>query len=45
VGMAAGFLLYPLLKILTGRFREVTIGQGVFAAASLLFFAYFPYGG
>ncbi len=44
VGMAAGFILHPLLKLLTGRFREITIGGAVFAAASLLFFVYHPYG-
>ncbi len=45
VGMAAGFILHPLLKCLTGRPREITIGGLIFAFASLLFFINFPYGG
>lgn len=44
VGMAAGFVVHPLLKLLTGRARETSAGGWVFAAASLLFFACFPYG-
>ncbi len=44
VGMAAGFVMYPLLKLLTGRVRETSLGAWIFAAASLLFFVYFPYG-
>jgi AGZA family xanthine/uracil permease-like MFS transporter len=43
VGMAAGFLLYPLLKLLTGRVKDVSAGGIIFAGASLLFFLCFPY--
>jgi adenine/guanine/hypoxanthine permease len=43
VGMTAGFVLYPLLKLLTGRAREVKAGLWVLAGVSLLFFVFYPY--
>ncbi len=44
VGMTAGFLLYPLFKLLTGRAREVGTGLWVLGALSLLFYIFYPYG-
>jgi AGZA family xanthine/uracil permease-like MFS transporter len=43
VGMTAGFVSYPLLKLLTGRAREVTRGMWVLGGLSLLFFAVLPH--
>ena len=43
VGMTAGLLLYPLLKVTTGRGREVPAAMWLLAALSLLFFAMYPY--
>jgi len=43
VGMTAGLLSYPLLKILSGRVREVAPGMWVLAAMSLCFFLFYPY--
>lgn len=43
VGMTAGLLLYPLLKVSTGRAREVPAAMWLLAALSLLFFAVYPY--
>jgi AGZA family xanthine/uracil permease-like MFS transporter len=43
VGMTAGFVTYPLFKLLTGRVREVRAGMWVLAALSLLFFAVSPH--
>ncbi|HVP06629.1 MAG TPA: NCS2 family permease [Candidatus Acidoferrum sp.] len=43
-GMAAGFVLYPLFKILTGRFHELPHGIWVLFAISLLLFIFYPYG-
>jgi len=43
VGMTAGLLLYPLLKLLTGRGREVPAPLWVLAALSLLFYVVYPY--
>jgi AGZA family xanthine/uracil permease-like MFS transporter len=43
IGMTAGFVVYPILKVLSGKWREVKPGLWVLAALSLLFFAFFPY--
>jgi AGZA family xanthine/uracil permease-like MFS transporter len=43
VGMTAGFVTYPLFKLLTGRVREVRAGMWVLAALSLLFFVVSPH--
>lgn len=43
IGMTAGFLAYPILKVLSGRRQEVSWGAWVLAAISLLFFVYYPY--
>ncbi len=43
IGMTAGFVLYPLMKALAGRIREVPAGLWILAAISALFFVYYPY--
>jgi AGZA family xanthine/uracil permease-like MFS transporter len=43
VGMTAGLLLHPLLKVATGRGREVPAAAWVLAALSLLFYLVYPY--
>jgi AGZA family xanthine/uracil permease-like MFS transporter len=43
VGMTAGFVLYPLCKIVAGRWREITPGLWVLALLSLAFFVFYPY--
>jgi AGZA family xanthine/uracil permease-like MFS transporter len=43
VGMTAGLLSYPVLKVLAGRRREVPAGMWAFAALSLLFYLLYPY--
>ncbi len=43
IGVTAGFLLYPLLKTLSGRMNEVKPGLWVLAALSLAFFMFYPY--
>jgi len=43
VGMTSGFVIYPLLKVLTGKYKEVSGGMWVLFAASLLFFFFYPY--
>lgn len=45
VGMTAGLLLHPLLKVLTGRGREVKPAMWVLAAMSLAFYLVYPYHG
>lgn len=44
MGMAAGLIVYPLLKSLTGKRQAVSAGLWALAALSLLFFIYYPYG-
>ena len=42
VGMTAGLLSYPLLKLFSGRVREVKAGMWVLALLSLVFFVFLP---
>lgn len=44
VGMTAGLLSYPLIKLLSGRWREVSGGMWVLAALSLSYFVMMPKG-
>lgn len=44
VGITAGFVLYPLCKLVSGRIREVRPGMWLLTALSLLFFVFYPYG-
>jgi AGZA family xanthine/uracil permease-like MFS transporter len=43
IGMTAGFVVYPLMKLISGRVREVTSGLWVLFALSVLFFIFYPY--
>ena len=43
VGMTAGLITYPLLKTITGRFREVPRPMWLLAALSLSFYIFYPY--
>jgi AGZA family xanthine/uracil permease-like MFS transporter len=43
IGMTAGFLVYPLFKILGGRADELKPGLWVLAALSLMFYVFYPY--
>jgi AGZA family xanthine/uracil permease-like MFS transporter len=45
VGMTTGLLMYPLLKLFTGRVREVPPPLWILSAMSLLFFVVYPYHG
>lgn len=40
VGMTAGFVLYPFVKIVAGRPREVTLPMWVLSGLSLLFYVF-----
>lgn len=44
IGMTAGLLVYPLMKLCTGRVREVKGAMWVLFGLSLLFFIFYPYG-
>ena len=43
VGITAGLVLYPILKLLGGRSAEVPLALWALAALSTLFFAFYPY--
>jgi len=43
VGMTAGFVAYPLLKLLAGRWREVPGGMWFLGLLSLGFFLFSPH--
>ncbi len=43
VGLTAGLLVYPLLKLITGRVSEVPRPLWLLAAMSLLFYLVYPY--
>lgn len=43
IGITAGFVLYPLFKLVTGRGREIRSGLWVLCALSLLFYIFYPY--
>jgi len=43
VGLIAGFVIYPLLKIFSGRGKEVSIGLWVLFILSLIFFVFYHY--
>jgi len=43
VGMTAGFVIYPLFKVLTGKIREIRPGLWVLAVLSLMFYIFYPY--
>ncbi len=43
IGITAGLVLYPVCKVVAGRWREVRGGLWVLGALSLLFFIFYPY--
>ena len=43
IGMTAGFVVYPLFKLLGGKGREIKSGLWVLATLSALFFVFYPY--
>jgi AGZA family xanthine/uracil permease-like MFS transporter len=43
IGMTAGFVVYPLIKTLSGRVKEVPHALWVLAVLSALFFIFYPY--
>jgi len=43
IGITAGFILYPLFKLITGRAKETKPGMYVLAILSLLFYIFYPY--
>ena len=43
VGMTAGLVIYPVLKMVTGRWREVPAGLWLLSGISLSYYLFYPY--
>jgi AGZA family xanthine/uracil permease-like MFS transporter len=43
IGITAGFVIYPVVKIFAGRREEIHPGMWILGAMSLAFFIYYPY--
>ena len=43
IGITAGLILYPLVKLAAGRRREVHAGLWLLCGLSILFYAFYPY--
>ncbi len=43
IGICAGFVLYPICKLVAGRTAQLRPGLWVLTALSLLFFIFYPY--
>ncbi len=43
IGMTAGFVIYPLIKLLIGRVKEVPSGLWVLFGISAVFYIFYPY--
>lgn len=43
IGMTAGFILFVLLKILTGKMKTIHFGMWILSILSLLFYIFYPY--
>ncbi len=43
IGITGGFILYPFLKVVSGRSNEIHPGLWILAGISLLFFYFYPY--
>ncbi len=43
IGMTAGFVSYPIIKLFAGRIREVNAGMWILFVFSLAFFIFYPY--
>lgn len=43
IGMTAGFVLYPIAKLVGGKSKEIHPGMWILFAVSLLFYVFYPY--
>jgi AGZA family xanthine/uracil permease-like MFS transporter len=43
IGMTAGFLVFAFVKVLTGKYKEISGGMWILSGLSLLFFIFYPY--
>jgi len=43
IGITAGFVLYPIFKLIAGRGKEIHSGLWILFALSILFYIFYPY--
>lgn len=43
IGITTGFAVYPVIKLFTGKLKEISLGMWIFATLSYLFFIFYPY--
>ena len=43
IGMTAGFIIYPLVKLIAGKRHEISWALWVLAVVSIIFFVFYPY--
>ena len=43
IGMTAGFVVYPLTYLVSGKIKEVNLGMWVMFGFSILFYIFYPY--
>ncbi len=43
IGITAGLVTYPIIKLLAGRAKEVNLGAWILGAISLIFYIFYPY--
>ncbi len=43
IGMTAGFIVYPIIKLFNGRIKDVKAGMWILFAFSLLFYIFYSY--
>ncbi len=43
IGMTAGFVLYPITKLVSGRSKEIHSGMWILFGVSILFYIFYPY--
>lgn len=43
IGMTAGFIVYPVVKSIAGKWNEVSVGIWILAVISILFYIFYPY--
>lgn len=43
IGLTAGFVVYPLTKLMSGNYKEVHLGMWIMFFLSILFYIFYPY--
>jgi AGZA family xanthine/uracil permease-like MFS transporter len=43
IGMTAGFVVYPIFKLVSSRAKDISTGMWILCALSIVFFVFYPY--